>query len=88
MLMRDLLLHLSSYPEPTPGWALLAAISAADAWDARPSAALGHVHVPRVSNFLADALADANKALAAENANSDRQAKALTWFTPAVGRST
>ncbi|HET9429409.1 MAG TPA: universal stress protein [Allosphingosinicella sp.] len=75
--MRDLLLHLSSYPKPTPGWAVLAAISAADAWEARLSVALGHVHVPRVSNFLADALVDAKKAIAAENAKSDCQAKAL-----------
>ena len=88
MLMRDLLLHLSSYPEATPGWAVLAAISAADAWDARLSVALGHVHVPRVSIFLADAMVDAKKAIAAENAKSDRQAEALAWFTPVVGRST
>ena len=77
MPIRDLLLQLSSYPQPTPRWALDAAASVADLFDARLSAALCHVHIPRISNYLADKLVHANEAIAAENAKSDRNAKAL-----------
>jgi nucleotide-binding universal stress UspA family protein len=77
MPIRDLLLQLSSYPEPTPRWALDAAASVADLFDARLSGALCHVHIPKISNYLADKLVHANEAIAAENAKSDRNARAL-----------
>ena len=77
MPIRDLLLQLSSYPEATPRWALDGADSVAKRFDARLSAALCHVHIPRISNFLANTLAHADKAIAAENEKSDRNAKAL-----------
>ena len=77
MAIRDLLLQLSSYPEPTPRWALDAAISVAEHLDTRLSGALCHVHIPRISNYLADKLVHANEAIATENTKSDRGAKSL-----------
>jgi nucleotide-binding universal stress UspA family protein len=77
MPIRDLLLQLSSYPEPTPRWALGAAASLAELFDARLSSALCHVHIPKISNYLADKLVHANESIAAENAMSDRSARAL-----------
>lgn len=86
MPIRDLLLQLSSYPEPTPRWALDAAASVAELFDARLSGALCHVHIPKISNYLADKLVKANEAIAAENAKSNRNAKnLLAEFVSVVG---
>jgi nucleotide-binding universal stress UspA family protein len=77
MPIRDLLLQMNSYPEPTPRWALDAAASVANLFDARLSGAMCHVHIPDISNYLADKLVKANEAIAAANAESNRNAKAL-----------
>jgi nucleotide-binding universal stress UspA family protein len=77
MPIRDLLLQMNSYPEPTPRWALEAAASLAEHFDARLSGALCHVHIPEISNALADALVKANEAIARENSKSHRNARAL-----------
>lgn len=70
MAIRDILLQLASYPRPTPPWALTAASAFAEQFDARLSYALCQVHIPKVSNWLADKLVQANEAIAAENAKS------------------
>lgn len=77
MAFHDLLLQLNSYAEPTPRWALTAAAALAERFDARLSGALCHVHIPEISNPLADKLVQANQAIAAANARSNRNAKAL-----------
>jgi len=77
MPVRDLLLQMNSYPEPTPRWALQAAASLAARYDARLSGAVCHVHIPEISNRLADKLVHAGEAIAAANAASHRNARAL-----------
>lgn len=69
-MLRDLLVQLSSYPEPTPAWAIDGAAALAETFDARLSAALCQVHIPAISNFLADRLVRAGEAIAEENAKS------------------
>jgi nucleotide-binding universal stress UspA family protein len=68
---------MSSYPEPTPSWALDAAISLARDCGAKLSVAICEVHIPPVSNWLANALANADGMIAAENHKSGDNAKAL-----------
>lgn len=71
MQIRDLLLQLTTYPVPTPDWAIEAAVSIAGLLDARVSGAVCEVRIPAVSNFLADALVHANEAIAAANKRSE-----------------
>ena len=86
MPIRDLLLQMNSYPEPTPRWALDAAVALAERLDARLSGAVCHVHIPEISNYLADKLVKANEAIAAANHASNRNAKALlAEFAVAAG---
>jgi len=77
MPIRDLLLQMSSYLEPTPRWALDAAFSFAEQFDASLSGAVCHVHIPEISNYLADKLVKADEAIAAANRASNRNARAL-----------
>lgn len=69
-MLRDLLVQLNSYPEPTPVWAIDGAAALAETFDARLSTVLCHVHIPPMSNFLADRLVRAGEAIAEENAKS------------------
>ena len=86
MPIRDVLLQLSSYEVPTPRWAIEEARGFSERFDARLSAVLCHVHIPRVSNYLADKLVGANAAIASENAKSDRNARELlSAFESLVG---
>lgn len=85
MPIRDLLLQMNSYPEPTPRWALDAAVSLAELLDARLSGAVCHVHIPEISNYLADKLVKANEAIAAANRESNRNARALLADFASVG---
>lgn len=73
-MLRDLLVQLGSYPDPTPTWAIDAAVGVAETFDAQLSAALCQVHIPRMSNVLADRLVHASEAIAAENAKSKANA--------------
>jgi nucleotide-binding universal stress UspA family protein len=77
MPIRDLLLQMNSYEQATPRWALDAAASLAELFDARLSGAMCHVHIPDISNYLADKLVKANEVIAAANAESNRNAKGL-----------
>lgn len=76
-MIRDILLQLTSYPARTPDAVFAAAVSLAESLDASVSAALCQVHIPRVSNYLADRLVGANQAIARENALSRDHAKEL-----------
>lgn len=77
MQVRDLLLQLTTYPVPTPDWAIEAAGAIAGLFDARVSGAVCKVKMPAVSNFLADALVHANEAIAAANKKSEDNAQNL-----------
>lgn len=77
MPVRDILLQMNSYPEPTPSWALDAAISLARDCGAKLSTGVCEVHIPPVSNWLANKLVNADGMIAAENHKSGENAKAL-----------
>jgi nucleotide-binding universal stress UspA family protein len=77
MAIRDILLQLNSYPEPTPDWAIKAAVRLAGQLDSRLSAALCRVHIPDLSNALADKLTGAGAAIARENERSCVEAERL-----------
>lgn len=86
MAFRDLLLQMNSHSVPTPQWAIEAAARLAARHDARLSAALCHVHIPAISNVLADMVASVGDAIAAANAQSNSNAKALLQqFAAIVG---
>ena len=86
MPLRDVILQMSSYPEPTPQWALEAALALAKTHGARLSAGLCVVHIPPVSNWLANKLVNADGMIAAENHKSQEQGAALlSMFSALVG---
>lgn len=76
-MIRDMLLHLSTYPARTPDSVFASMVPLEESLDARVSAALCQVHIPRVSNYLADKLVGANQAIARENALSRDHARQL-----------
>lgn len=78
MSIRDIMLTMLSYPEPTPLSSIKAAGQLARQHGARLSGALCVPQLPAISNFLADKLVGANEAIAEENRKSERQAQALT----------
>lgn len=77
MPVRDILLQMSSYPEPTPTWALDAAISLARDCGAKLSVGVCEVYIPPVSNWLANKLINADGMIAAENHKSGKNAQTL-----------
>ncbi len=86
MPVRDIILQLNSYPEPTPDWALETSVSLARAYGAKLSAGICQVHVPPVSNWLANKLINADGMIAQENRKSSENAKALlSQFSLTVG---
>ena len=76
-MIRDLLLQLTTYPVPTPDGAFAAVLPLAKRFGASVTAALCEVHIPPVSNFLADKLVGADQAIARENAISRDSAQHL-----------
>ncbi len=86
MLVRDIILQMNSYPEPTPNWALEASISLAKGCGAKLSVGVCQVHIPPVSNWLANKLINADGMIAGENHKSSENAKALlSQFSSTVG---
>ena len=77
MAFRDIILQLNSYPEPTPKWALDNAAALAGKLGAKLSVGVCQVHIPSVSNWLANRLINAAGMIAAENLKSSDNAKAL-----------
>jgi nucleotide-binding universal stress UspA family protein len=77
MMIKDMMLTMISYPEPTPRRSLEAAAMLARLQDARLSAALCVPVLPLMSNYLADRLVGAGEAIAQENRRSEANAQAL-----------
>ena len=75
--IRDILLFMTSYPSRTPSWAIAASASLAHGLDARLSAALCQTHLPRIGNWLAEKLIQADELITAENAKSKGDAQQL-----------
>lgn len=85
MPVRDIILQMNSYPEPTPNWALEASISLAQEYGAKLSASICKVHIAPVSNWLANKLVNADGMIAGENHKSSENAKSLlSLFTSTV----
>lgn len=87
MPIRDILLQLNSYPERTPAWALQVARQLADGFGAQLSGALCQVHIPDVSNFLANRLVGMSDIIAGENAKSRTSAEGLLAEFGALART-
>lgn len=77
MALRDIILQMNSYPEPTPAWAVDNAAALAGKLGAKLSVGVCQVHIPPVSNWLANQLINAAGIIAAENQKSAENAKAL-----------
>jgi nucleotide-binding universal stress UspA family protein len=76
-MLKDIMLTLLSYPEPTPFRAIEAAAAFARLHEARLNAALYVPVIPSISNYLADRLVGANQAIAEENGKGEANAQAL-----------
>lgn len=86
MPMRDIILQMNSYPEPPPSWALEASISLAQSHGAKLSVGVCKVHIPPLSNWLANTLINADGMIAGENLKSSKNAKMLvSQFSSNVG---
>ena len=77
MAFKDVLLQLSSYPEPTPIAAVEQAIGFAQALGAHLSALTCKIEIPSTSNVLANSLLDIQGMVAAERQKSVTNAQAL-----------
>jgi nucleotide-binding universal stress UspA family protein len=77
MAFKDILLTLTSYPEPTPVSVVEDAVSIADALGAHLAAISCEVHVEVPGSFLADKIIDIPGIIAGETAKSRKNAKVL-----------
>lgn len=77
MPLRDIILQMNTYPEATPDWALADSITLAQGYGATLSVGVCQVHIPPVSNWLANKLTNADGTIANENRKSAANAKAL-----------
>lgn len=75
--MRDILLQATTHPEPTPGWALDAVADLARSLGAKVSLGICQVHIPPMSNWLANKLLNIDGVIAGENKKSAANADAL-----------
>jgi nucleotide-binding universal stress UspA family protein len=87
MPIRDILLQLNSYPDRTPSWAIRAAWQIADRFGADLSGAVCHVHIPAMTNFLADRLVGMHGLVAEENAKSRDNARVLLEELQALAKT-
>ena len=78
MTVRDILLQANTHPEPTPEWAIDRVKELAARLGARVSLGVCQVHIPRVSNWLANKLLNIDGMIAGENKKSAVNADALT----------
>jgi nucleotide-binding universal stress UspA family protein len=78
MALKDVLLQVSSYPEPTPAAAIEQAVIFAQTLGANISALTFNIEIPRVSNVLANTLLDIPGMIAAERQKSVANARNLT----------
>ena len=88
MAFKDLLLALNTYPEPTPVSAVQRAVDLARVLDARVSAVACEVTIrlPGRYEFLANAMLDVPKLIAAETKKSTDHARALLDAFEAAAR--
>jgi len=77
MNVRDILLQANTHPEPTPEWAIDRVRELAVRLGARVSLGVCQVHIPRVSNWLANKLLDIDGMIAGENRKSAANADAI-----------
>ncbi len=77
MAFKDVLLQVSSYPEPTPDAVIEQAVSFAEALGAHISALTINIEIPSTSNALASALLDLPGMVAAERQKSLANARNL-----------
>lgn len=85
MSFKDVLLQLSSYPEPTPGAAIEQAVDFARAQKAHLTALTFKIEIPRVGNALANMLLDIPGMIAAEEKKSIDNARSMVGlFTSAA----
>ncbi len=75
--MKDILVTLKSYPDPTPRQAIQDASALARRLDAKISGAVCQIGIPQVANFLANRMVGANDAIAGENRTSRSNTQAL-----------
>lgn len=75
--MRDILLQASTHPEPTPNWALEKVADLARRLEAKASLGVCQVHIPPMSNWLANKLLSIDGMIAGENKKSAVNADAL-----------
>lgn len=85
MAFRNILLQANSYPEPTPLAAIERSQRVAAILQAKLSMGVCKVHLPPVSNWLANKLIQADQMIAEENRKSAQNAKTLVdAFTSSV----
>lgn len=77
MSFRDILLQANTYPEPTPDWAIELIVELAGRLGAKASLGVCHVHIPPVSNWLANKLLHADDVIAGENRKSAAHQEAI-----------
>jgi nucleotide-binding universal stress UspA family protein len=77
MALRDILLQLNSYPEPTPTWAIDRAADMAGRLGAKLSIGLCQVYLPDVSNLVSQLLVRSRDIIGAENEKSAHNAANL-----------
>src|SRR3546814_11346469 len=77
MTVRDILLQANTHPEPTPEWSIDRVRELAARLGARVSLGVCQVHIPRVSNWLANKLLNIDGMIAGENKKSAVNADAL-----------
>ena len=89
MAFKDILLQLSSYPDPTPVAAIEQAVGFAEALGAQISALTFKIEIPSASNVLANALLDIKSIIASERqksvANVQNLIKAVESFATQRG---
>jgi len=88
MSFKDVLLQLSSYPEPTPGAVIDQAVDFASAQQAHLTALTFKIEIPRVGNALANMLLDIPGMIAAEEKKSIDNARSVValFGSAAAGR--
>lgn len=87
MSFRDLLLQLSSYPEPTPGAVIDQAVDFARAQQAHLTALTFKIEIPRVGNALANMLLDIPGMIAAEEKKSIDNARSVVGLFGSAAKS-
>lgn len=87
MSFKDLLLQLSSYPEPTPGAIIDQAVDFARAQQAHLTALTFKIEIPRVGNALANMLLDIPGMIAAEEKKSIDNARDVTGLFGSAAKS-